>query len=742
MSRLFYKQSAGYDWNKALPIGNGRLGAMVFGNTDCEHLQLNEDSLWYGGPMKRVNPDAYEHLEEVRSLILDGRISEAQELMLHCFSGIPQSERTYSTLGDLYINYKNIAEPYTDYERELDLNQAVFRLKKKSGNVVYREEIFANEPANAIVIMLSTDDDTPFDVDVNFGRMTFYDSSFHDENAIYALGKMVGEDYCFAAGITSFHLGGAVSCQGEYLVATGVCRLCILFTAATTFREKDPLQYVMNQLSSAVTRDYQSLLSEHISDYQSLFMNSRLALSYDTEMDLIPTDERLHLYSESHPDNGLLTTYFDFGKYLLISSSREGSLPANLQGIWNGSINPPWGSKYTININTEMNYWPAEKLGLGECHLPLFELMQRMNTNGMVTAKEMYGCRGTVAHHNTDMWGDTAPQDGYIPATYWVMGMAWLCTHIWEHYAYTKDIAFLENMYPVMRESVLFFHDYLYEKDGTLILCPSLSPENTYILQNGEKGHACYNSTMDICILRDLFEDFLKASEIVEDADGDFIDETKRLLSKLPGLSVGRFGQIMEWPEDYEEDEPGHRHISQLYALFPSNQILYDQKDRTYIEAAAATLKRRLSFGGGHTGWSRAWIMNMYARLRDSEAFYHNLTELLRRSTLENLFDNHPPFQIDGNFGAISAVTEAFLQSNETRVVLLPCLPKQWQTGSFTGIRAYGGAAFDLTFENGRLSYFSVKADRADYQAVVYYEEKEFRLNMKMGEEAHFEIFQ
>lgn len=740
MSRLFYKQSAGFDWNKALPVGNGKLGGMIFGNTDCEHIQLNEDSLWYGGPMNRVNPDALEHLEEVRNYIFNGKISEAQEIMLHCFSGIPQSERTYSTLGDLYINYHGLTE-YSDYERELDLNDAVFRLRKKSGGDIYREEIFVNAPSNVMVIRLYNDNSTPFDVDVNYGRMTFYDSSFHDADSVYALGSMVGDDYRFAAGITYLHIDGEVSCRGEYIVARKVSELVILFTAATTFREKDPLSYVRSTLSSARAKEYAVLLEEHTYDYHNLFQRSRINLCYDSEMDFIPTDERLHLYNRNNPDNGLVTTYFDFGKYLLISSSREGSLPANLQGIWNGSINPPWGSKFTININTEMNYWPAEKLGLSECHLPLFDLMLRMNDNGMITAQNMYGCRGTVAHHNTDIWGDTAPQDGWIPATYWVMGMAWLCTHIWEHYVYTNDRIFLEKMYPVMYQTVLFFHDFLIEKDDCVILCPSLSPENTYILPNGEKGHVCYNSTMDMCILRDLFEDYLKAAVLLEDSDEAFLSTTRRLLTKIPKLSIGRFGQIMEWPEDYEEEEPGHRHISQLYALYPSNQILADDKDQDLIEGAKATLKRRLSFGGGHTGWSRAWIMNMYARLWDNVAFYDNLTELLKRSTLDNLFDNHPPFQIDGNFGAISAIAEAFLQSNEKRVILMPAVPKEWGCGTFTGIRAYGGASYSLTFQDGKLLSFTVKAECGDYQTNVRYLKDEFPVSLSHNEVKVFNIF-
>ena len=739
MSRLFYTTEAGRDWNKALPVGNGRLGAMIFGNADCERLQLNQDSVWYGGPMSRVNQDAKEHLSEVRSLILSGRISEAEDLLLHCFTATPQSERTYSTLGDLNIRYKDINGPVTGYERELDLNSAVFRLKKTYNGITYREEIFASNPAGLIVIRITNDTARPFDVDVTFGRMTFYDSSFHDGSSIYSMGAMVGEDYRYVAGLSSFHSGGTVECQGEYLVCRGVQELCLLFTATTTFYVPDPLAEVRYVLNAGRHREYHELYEEHVKDYRSLFTKTEFAFSYDSEMDTVPTDDRLKLFSLESPDNGLIKTYFDFGRYLLIASSREGSLPANLQGIWNPHMDPPWGSKFTININTEMNYWPAEMFGLGTCHLPLFDLMQRMSETGQKTARDMYGCRGIVAHHNTDMWGDTAPQDAWIPATYWVMGLAWLCTHIWEHYRYSKDVAFLEKMYPVMRDSVQFFHDFLIEKEDTVILCPSLSPENTYRLPNGEEGHLCYNSTMDLEILRDLFTEFLKAAEILEDADEAFLKKTKELLSKIPPVRIGQYGQVMEWPEDYEELEPGHRHISHLYALYPSDQIHADDADQSLFKAASVTLQRRLKNGGGHTGWSRAWIMNMYARLREGEKLYENLTALLKRSTLDNLLDNHPPFQIDGNFGAIAAIGEAFLYSGDNYAVLLPALPKQFGDGFFKGLCARGGAVYNLYVEEGRLTRFTVRAEMCDYNAEIRYRDRTFSVALKQGEEISLE---
>jgi len=741
MSKLFYKQDAGWDWNKALPVGNGKLGAMIYGTTDSERIQLNEDSLWHGGPMNRINQDAFPNLEKVRNLIFEGKIPEAEELLVHAFSGTPENERPYSTLGELNIRYNNVyGQTCRDYERSLDLERGVHSVRKTYSNVTYREEIFANAPSNVLVIKIDTEEDIPFDIAVNYSRGPFYDTSFHDENTVYFMGQLVGDNYSYTAGVSAFSLGGSVEASGGFLLCKQVSKLCIVFTAATTFRESSPLDYVRQTLNAALHKNYAELYEEHLADYLKLFATTKLNLEYDKDLDLLPTDQRLARFDAEHPDNGLISTYFDFGRYLLISCSRPGSLPANLQGIWNPHMDPPWGGKYTVNINTEMNYWPAEMLGLSECHLPLFDHMKRMAENGRNTAREMYGCRGTVCHHNTDLWGDTAPQDIWIPATYWVMSFPWLCTHVWEHYQFTKNREFLEDMYPVMKDVVLFFHDFLVEKDGVACIVPSVSPENTYILPSGVSGSVCYNSTMDVEILRDLFTQFIAASEIVGDDDTEFVEHTKELLSKLPPIRVGKYGQVMEWVEDYEEKEPGHRHISHLYALHPSSQITVDQTPEL-CDAARMTLARRLSNGGGHTGWSRAWIMNMFARLWDGEKTYENLVALLKRSTLDNLFDNHPPFQIDGNFGSIAAIGEMLLQSNAGRVVLLPALPKEWETGSICGIKVRGGASFNLYWKNGVLSRFSVSAEACDYHTVVYYGEKTFKLDMSKGEVAKFEIY-
>jgi len=399
-------------------------------------------------------------------------------------------------------------------------------------------------------------------------------------------------------------------------------------------------------------------------------------------------------------------------------------------------MTPPWDSKYTININTEMNYWPSEICNLSECHEPLFELLKTMLPNGKVTAQKMYQCRGFVAHHNTDIWGDTAVQDCWVPGSYWVMGAAWLCTHLWTHYEYTMDKVFLAEYYPIMREAALFFLDFLIEDNGYLKTCPSVSPENTFILPTGVKGANTSGVTMDNQILRDLFTQCIKADEILNLND-PLSSQFKETMERLVPTQIGKHGQIMEWPEDYEELEPGHRHISHLYGLHPSDQITVDGTPEL-VEAAKITLDRRLSMGGGHTGWSRAWIINHYAKLWDGETAYYHIEQLLGKSTLPNLFDNHPPFQIDGNFGVCSGIAYMLLQSNADRMVLLPALPKAWSTGSVKGLCATHGAEVTMEWKNGKLVYCKIYAKKCRITTDVVYGDTMHSINVEQGESWYY----
>lgn len=732
MSKLMYKKPASV-WEEALPLGNGRLGAMIFGSVLTEQLQLNEDSVWYGGYVDRNNPDALNKLPIIRELLLKGEIKEAEELMSYALSGTPQSQRHYQTLGDLNLSFKGLDGQPKAYERSLSLDEAVHRVQFRMNGVEYVREAFITAADNVLVVRLTASEAGRISFQALLSRGRYYDAAGHINNdTIFLDGNLGQGGLNFSMVLKAIPEGGTCDIIGEHLIIREADAVTLLFTAGTTFRYTDVRQQLINTLQAATAYGYEELKDRHIKAHQELYGRVTFQLAGNERYDGLPTDERLENVKHGIADTGLLKLYFDYGRYLLISCSREGSLPANLQGIWNKDFTPAWDSKYTININTEMNYWPAEACNLSECHQPLFDLMKRMLPNGQVTARKMYGCRGFVAHHNTDIWGDTAVQDIWIPASYWVMGAAWLCTHQWMHYEYTKDIKFLEEAYPIMKEAAVFFLDFLIEDKGYLKTCPSVSPENTYILPNGQYGSACVGATMDNQILRDLFNQCIEAAKLLGVQD-ELTEQMKEARDKLTPTRIGRHGSIMEWEEDYEEMEPGHRHISHLYGLHPSSQITMD-KTPELAEAAKVTLERRLSQGGGHTGWSRAWIINMYARLWDGEAAQDHLLKLLSNSTLPNMFDNHPPFQIDGNFGATAGIAEMLVQSTADRIVLLPALPKSWPDGSIQGLCVRGGAEISLEWQRGQLKGCTIKTKHPIAMDVIY-QEKKIKISLPAGEE-------
>ena len=731
MSKLWYKKPAN-NWEEALPIGNGRMGAMIYGTVETEHIQLNEDSVWYGSYVDRNNPDALKNLPRIRELIMKGQIPEAEELMVYAMSGIPQSQRPYQSLGDLTLRFKEMEGNKTDYIRCLSLNNGVHTMEVKVNENSYKRETFLSAEDDVMVMRITSSKKGKISFSALITRERFYDSIVRvSDDSIMLNGNLGKGGLDFAMMLRGIAEGGTCEVIGEHIIVNNADAVTLLFTAGTSFRFKDLKEDLEDILIKATNKSYEELKRRHIKDYKNLYNRVSFELDGIDSYEELTTAQRLEKAKDGEVDVGMSKLYFDYGRYLLISSSREGSLPANLQGIWNKDMSPAWDSKYTININTQMNYWPAEVCNLSECHKPLFDLIKRMVPNGQKTAKTMYNCRGFVAHHNTDIWGDTAVQDHWIPSSYWVLGAAWLCTHQWTHYEYTRDEEFLRESFPIMREAALFFLDFLVEDKGYLKTCPSVSPENTYILPSGVQGSVTIGATMDNQILRDLFIQCIKAAEILEVSD-ELNNRIKDALEKLLPTQIGKRGNIMEWEGDYEEAEPGHRHVSHLYGLHPSSQITMDETPKL-AKAARKTLERRLSHGGGHTGWSRAWIINLYAKLWDGEEAYNNLEQLISKSTLANMFDNHPPFQIDGNFGGTAAIAEMLVQSTNKRIILLPALPKAWKDGSIKGLCIRGDAEISIKWQNHQLSMCEIIA-KHKLNTNVIYQDKEFEILLEAGE--------
>jgi alpha-L-fucosidase 2 len=718
------------DWVEGLPLGNGRLGAMVQGQIADEILLVNEETMYYGGPKGRQNPDTAKYLGIVRDLLLSGKPEEAEFLAKTAMTGTPRYLGPFQPAGQLRLGYFGQQGKVSEYSRVLDIDKALAAVSYTVNGVRYKREYFTALGTNVFALRISGD--APLTLQANLNRRPFEEHTGKiDDKTIGIWGRLGDGGLRYFGCARALATGGSCAVIGDSLVIREAETIVLLVTFSTDYLYNGNYrEEALCTVDEAEGKGWEDLKNEHLTIYRGLYERVQFTLN-DADTPEEPTDILLKKLKEGGNGDYLCLLAFNMGRYLLISSSYNCRTPANLQGIWNGSYTPPWESVFTININLQMNYWPAEVCNLTECTAPLFDLVDLMVRRGKETAKNLYGCGGFVAHHNTDIWGDPDPTGLFGSSPFWVMGGAWLALHLYEHYRFTMDREFLRTRaFPVLEQALLFFRDYLAEDEkGVLHTGPSVSPENTYVTGDGQVAALCMSPAMDGEILRELYKSYAASCEALGQGQ-ELRREMEGMINRLPEIKLTKDGRIREWLEDYGEKEPGHRHMSHLFALHPGSQIT--EKTPELFKAAEKTLAHRIQNGSGHTGWSAAWVINHWARLKNGNKAYTHLMDLLAGKTIENMLNVHPPFQIDGSFGLTAGVAEMLAQSHGDYSELLPALPDTWRKGKVSGLRLRGGITVEISWQDGKLTGAFLTAD-TDIQTRVKYGDKIENISLERG---------